>query len=407
MRVEAVVATVVIFISWNLIQVCYANLDRESRTFVVTLDNGQNITCKLCPPGYHLVANCTTDGGDSQCRACDEGFFSHIYNHWIKCAKCGKECDSREYVTTSCTTKTNISCKCQDGFYREPGQYGVCRKMAACPPGKGVIAQGNESSNTVCGECQHGYFSVNFSTTEACEQCSECPPEMRKYKQCRPDADTVCRPPTVFPLPVISGIGVGFLIMIGVVVTLVCCLCLRKERCAHLRKVLCRCCYRPYQECTQNDSKSVHQDDVHIDIPPDILSNTHNGVGDDRMYKEKNGVANHLHYQDQQPSGISNTVMYQLREDLISQDYPQFFRFLFTNGADVHISEMKLNYSTHGVKEIIYQILKRWRDIEKEQATHEKILAALQDWNRMDLYKKYSNMFGTSTVKADNLTTEV
>ena len=73
---------------------------------------------------------------------------------------------------------------------------------------------------------------------------------------------------------------------------------------------------------------------------------------------------------------------------------------------DSHIEEMKMNYQTHGVKEIIYQLLVRWRDIEKENATPEKILEALKDWDRKDLFKKYSDNFGTSDVQMDKLKQE-
>ena len=42
----------------------------------------------------------------------------------------------------------------------------------------------------------------------------------------------------------IIGIVVGVVFTIGVIVTLLCCFCCMKEKCANLRKRLCRCCYR-------------------------------------------------------------------------------------------------------------------------------------------------------------------
>ena len=138
----AVNLVVFVFINLLLTQLCCAQLNDHGKTYVNTLDNGQNITCNLCPPGFHWQGHCTVKGDDTKCAACTKGFFTPEYNEWVHCARCGKECDSRERVISLCTSVSNISCKCQEGYYREPGQFGVCREISPCQPGEGVITPG-------------------------------------------------------------------------------------------------------------------------------------------------------------------------------------------------------------------------------------------------------------------------
>ncbi|XP_053379444.1 tumor necrosis factor receptor superfamily member 5-like [Mercenaria mercenaria] len=283
-----------------------ASTDIQSKTYQHTLENGEKVICNKCSPGHYLIDYCFTNGGNSQCAPCDNGTYNSEYTRATSCARCDTECiqpKDREYIATNCTKVSNISCKCMEGYYREPYKFGLCLWIVPCPPGEGVVHEGHEWANTVCGVCPENHFSANSSKTERCQQCSPCPPETVQYQDCQPEADRVCGPPGADDLPIgaLIGIGVGAPFLVLVVITLVCCFCVMRERCAAIRKSVCRCCYRPYQECTQHD-KSMKYTPAHTDdaggtmsngqVTPDLIQNTPNGRGDPRKIHEiPNGVA--------------------------------------------------------------------------------------------------------------------
>lgn len=362
---------------------CMGSSEIQSKSYHHTLDNGDLITCMKCSPGFFLIGDCTSDGGNASCRSCPDGTFNSDFTIARACAPCSTECQSpkREYIAKNCTPVSNISCLCREGYYRDQGQFGLCLAINPCPPGQGVVKQAYSLADTECEDCPPGYFSANTSTTELCQECSKCLEGTVQDQDCRSYSDRTCKSPDADALPVEAVIGgVIAVVVIIVVVTLLCCFCVMKERCARVRKQLFKCCHRPYEECTTRD-ESTNLNDIQVNMPnvPDVIPNTNR----------------------EQAPGVSNSLFFKLREDLISEEYPQFFRLLFTNGADLYISEMKFNYHNHGVKEVIYQLLVKWRDIEKENAKPENILEALEEWGRQDLVQKYTDIFNQNSTQCD------
>jgi peptidoglycan/xylan/chitin deacetylase (PgdA/CDA1 family) len=119
--------------------------------------------CTACVAGRYL-----SNGACVLCTTCDENSYAATacgVTTDAQCAACST-CGSGHYVAAACTAMTNTVCSpchpsCKE--CRGPGA-GDC---AACPPGQ-------------------------YSSENACHDCTKCPHGMRASSPCTATADTVC-----------------------------------------------------------------------------------------------------------------------------------------------------------------------------------------------------------------------
>lgn len=423
-----------------------------SKTYVHTTTMGERITCNLCPPGTYLQQHCTVDGGDPLCRDCEDGYFNDVFNQAASCSKCTVKCkyEEREEMTKNCTKDANISCSCKDGFYRQGGSGPdrLCLRIEPCPAGEGVVTEGNGQSNTECVKCPKGHFSSMASFTEKCRPCRRCGEDQEVAEPCPSEKDTVCR-------PVIKGLsddeifGISFAVVAVLLLTVL--IVVRLVWPGMLTKgfrMILTCCGRRNKKPKQTESHakgdsehgrlmdvsgsgpSLANGDIHTEnghavfasrenetlhqvngFPPrgssagngPTLANgvpqAGNGhaafVNEKETLRQANGVSPRGSSADEDVPQVLLNVFMDLRDNLVSPDYQHFFRLLLPNNAQRHIDEISLNYKEqYGVKEVIFRLLLKWYDLEREHATKEKFIEALEHWGRIDLVRKYSEYPG-------------
>ncbi|XP_071478628.1 tumor necrosis factor receptor superfamily member 1A-like [Diadema antillarum] len=83
---------------------------------------------------------------------------------------------------------------CDEGFYQHTPNNDTsrCVPCSLCPPGSRVLTRCSNTTDTVCGPCQKGSFSLAYRG-EYCVPCTRCSSHQRR-KACSPISDTLCKP---------------------------------------------------------------------------------------------------------------------------------------------------------------------------------------------------------------------
>ena len=125
----------------------------DSENFYLHSIDGEKVSCSKCTPGYFFKSDCTIDTPKAFCMECPDNTFIPNYTLAHSCSPCSKVCSSNngqtvvEVVTKNCTKISDIVCECINGFFREPGPHGVCRRWSPCRQGYGVVKPGNYKPN--------------------------------------------------------------------------------------------------------------------------------------------------------------------------------------------------------------------------------------------------------------------
>ncbi|KAI5624272.1 tumor necrosis factor receptor superfamily member 21 precursor [Silurus asotus] len=151
------------------------------------LPSGRRILCDRCPPGSHMRKHCT-ETQPTECRRCNEGFYTEHWNYIYDCLPCDW-CSQDQVVTQECTSSTNRVCACKEGFY---SYSGVCRPHTVCPHGFGVKEKGTPHKDTVCEVCKNGYHAAGEPGNTRCVQNTVCKSEEKFQIHGSNCLDNVC-----------------------------------------------------------------------------------------------------------------------------------------------------------------------------------------------------------------------
>ncbi|CAL8254058.1 unnamed protein product [Arctogadus glacialis] len=131
--------------------------------------------CPSCPPGWHVVKDCT-ERRITKCSRCPEGTFQAGYNELKQCSTCTK-CDAGLglKVKKSCSSTSDAVCETLDGFFCSDSNRGGCRaaqRHTVCSPGQYIGQRGTADEDTECLPCADGTFSDGTSTS--CQPHTRC-----------------------------------------------------------------------------------------------------------------------------------------------------------------------------------------------------------------------------------------
>ncbi|CAL8261337.1 unnamed protein product [Gadus morhua 'NCC'] len=119
--------------------------------------------CPSCPPGCHVVKDCT-ERSITKCKSCPDGTFQAGYNEQKQCSTCTK-CDAGLglKVKKSCSSTSDAVCEVLDGFFCSDSNRGGCRAAQShrlsCSPGHYIDQRGTADKDTECLHCTDGTFS--------------------------------------------------------------------------------------------------------------------------------------------------------------------------------------------------------------------------------------------------------
>ncbi|XP_030223054.1 tumor necrosis factor receptor superfamily member 14-like isoform X3 [Gadus morhua] len=132
--------------------------------------------CPECPPGEHLVKDCT-HGIITECSTCPDGTFQAGHTKEQQCSACTKcEAGLGLKVKKSCSSTSNAVCEVLDGFFCRDSNRGGCRAAQrhrlSCSPGQYIGQRGTADKDTECLHCTDGTFSDG--TRPSCKNHTKC-----------------------------------------------------------------------------------------------------------------------------------------------------------------------------------------------------------------------------------------
>ncbi|CAI5640758.1 unnamed protein product [Oreochromis niloticus] len=120
--------------------------------------------------------DCTAYSG-TQCRLCDLGTFMNQPNGLSTCFPC-TSCDTGHglFVKQNCTATTDTVCDILNGYhckgFTNSNGCSLAGKHSQCAAGQRIKEPGTSTSDTVCEDCQPGFFSKDGVNCTAWKTCS-------------------------------------------------------------------------------------------------------------------------------------------------------------------------------------------------------------------------------------------
>lgn len=129
--------------------------------------------CSKCKPGTYMTKRCIFSV-DTVCSPCGPNEYMSVWNDDLKCAL-HMVCDAGKALQVLHNGNSTYprECVCIDGHHFYSNEE-ICMENTNCPPGFGVQTPVQRNKNTVCIQCQEGYFSNTSSTTEQCHPWTNC-----------------------------------------------------------------------------------------------------------------------------------------------------------------------------------------------------------------------------------------
>ncbi|CAH1240352.1 TNFRSF11B [Branchiostoma lanceolatum] len=135
--------------------------------------SGETLYCDWCKPGEYMNRPCT-EHSPTECIPCPWEHYTEYYNQELECLLC-QQCNLKdhehEHEALPCTAEQNRQCECDDGYYM---LLEFCRPHSECPIGHGVKEKGTPWKNTRCMRCRSGTFSDEDSSTAECTSHTNC-----------------------------------------------------------------------------------------------------------------------------------------------------------------------------------------------------------------------------------------
>ncbi|XP_071022172.1 tumor necrosis factor receptor superfamily member 14-like isoform X2 [Oncorhynchus clarkii lewisi] len=126
--------------------------------------------------GLVVRRDCTLESSTS-CMPCIRGTFMNEANGLTKCFPCSP-CDPGQglFTQTECKPTSNTVCDVLDGYYcRSYSSNSECSlavEHTHCSPGQSTKSPGTKTTDTVCEECQHGFYSQHGVNCTAWTDCA-------------------------------------------------------------------------------------------------------------------------------------------------------------------------------------------------------------------------------------------
>ncbi|KAM7411121.1 hypothetical protein PAMA_021211 [Pampus argenteus] len=148
--------------------------------------------CPMCHKGTVVSRDCTVQTG-TQCVPCKTGTFMNQPSGLKKCLSC-TSCDTGHGLFTQqiCTPTSDAICDVSSRYYCKSLTDTGCslaEKHTQCAPGQRVKEPGTSRTDTVCDDCQPGFFSQDGVNCTAWTICSETQVKVKEGSQ---RDDVVC-----------------------------------------------------------------------------------------------------------------------------------------------------------------------------------------------------------------------
>ncbi|XP_033181971.1 tumor necrosis factor receptor superfamily member 14-like [Anabas testudineus] len=116
----------------------------------------------MCNKGTIVRRDCTKQSG-TRCAPCEDGTYMNQPNGLTRCLSC-TSCDPGHglFEQKKCTLTSDTVCDILSGYFCKTLEATGCslaEKHSSCKPGQRIKEHGTSSSDTVCEDCQSGYFS--------------------------------------------------------------------------------------------------------------------------------------------------------------------------------------------------------------------------------------------------------
>nr|XP_033790882.1 tumor necrosis factor receptor superfamily member 11A isoform X2 [Geotrypetes seraphini] len=130
--------------------------------------------CMKCAPGHYLHTKCNATSSDTTCLPCGPNQYMNVWNDEDKCLR-QKLCDPGKglVMVNSGNSTFQRECACKPGYHWMRA-FEFCTRNTVCGPGFEAEMPSHNDRDTICKECQPGYFSSNSSATEKCKLWTNC-----------------------------------------------------------------------------------------------------------------------------------------------------------------------------------------------------------------------------------------
>ncbi|XP_030059111.1 tumor necrosis factor receptor superfamily member 11A isoform X2 [Microcaecilia unicolor] len=129
--------------------------------------------CMKCAPGHYLHRKCNATS-NTTCLPCGPDQYMNTWNDEDKCLR-QKLCDPGKglVVVNRGNSTFQRECACKPGYHWIRA-FEFCTRNTVCGPGFEAEIPSHNDRDTICKECQPGYFSSNSSATEKCKPWTNC-----------------------------------------------------------------------------------------------------------------------------------------------------------------------------------------------------------------------------------------
>ncbi|XP_072370710.1 tumor necrosis factor receptor superfamily member 5-like [Scyliorhinus torazame] len=161
---------------WLFTQVCHCESATKCNTITQYIKFSR--CCAKCPPGSYMNSECTVQSG-TDCKPCEEGRYQSNWNLADHCQQ-HMYCDPNGGFVTESPGNTlhDTVCVCEIGEHCINSDCEMCVKDTPCEPGSGVgIPADRKHKDTMCKECESGYYSNVSSSVEYCQKWTNCGPQ--------------------------------------------------------------------------------------------------------------------------------------------------------------------------------------------------------------------------------------
>ncbi|XP_034731759.1 tumor necrosis factor receptor superfamily member 14-like isoform X1 [Etheostoma cragini] len=147
--------------------------------------------CPMCSEGTVVRIDCTPQSG-TRCSPCVNGTFMKKPNGLRSCIPC-IVCDQGLFVKQACTATTDTVCDVLSGHFCkeliDDTGCSVAQKHTHCAPGERIKEPGTRQTDTVCEQCQPGFFSTDGVN---CTNWTICLDTQVKVREGSRISDVIC-----------------------------------------------------------------------------------------------------------------------------------------------------------------------------------------------------------------------
>uniref|UniRef100_A0A673ZAW5 Tumor necrosis factor receptor superfamily member 14-like n=1 Tax=Salmo trutta TaxID=8032 RepID=A0A673ZAW5_SALTR len=225
--------------------------------------------CPMCGKGFVVRKDCTLESSTS-CIPCTGQTYMNAANGLAKCFPCSF-CDPGQglSILMTCTSTSNSICHVQNGYYCTSSSAGnectFALRHTLCSPGQRVKVPGTKTTDTICEECQHGFYSQHGVNCTAWTDCAAM--GRVKTEDGNSSQDVICnKVPPRSHTTLIAPLLLLLLLLLLVVAVLFCFYLARAKR----KKELHEFCEVPVQETGPLQVTSNSPVETAENVPGDV-----------------------------------------------------------------------------------------------------------------------------------------